>query len=165
MFVSLYEAFPEIAQRETRSITVLPRSDAPVPPGEYGFLELYCEEAGCDCRRVMFVVVKPGGTESLATIGWGWEDPAFYEQWCGESDPAYVTALKGPALNLGSPECAFANGLLDLVRYVLLRDEDYVKRVKRHYAMMRRWVDGSGAREKQSGTNQKAGSSKRRKAR
>src|ERR1039458_3144226 len=43
------ERFPEVGARETRSATVTQRQD--LPDGEYGFLELYCDEPGCDCRR------------------------------------------------------------------------------------------------------------------
>jgi len=32
---------------------------AVLPDGEYGFLEFYCNEAGCDCRRALFMVVSP----------------------------------------------------------------------------------------------------------
>jgi hypothetical protein len=53
-YVLLHNYFPELAGRETRSVTVPPGSPLGLPPGEYGFLETYCDEPGCDCRRVMF---------------------------------------------------------------------------------------------------------------
>jgi len=49
------ERFRELGARETRSLTVTGRSD--LPDGDYGFIELYCNEPDCDCRRVTIVVL------------------------------------------------------------------------------------------------------------
>src|SRR5205814_215279 len=49
--------FPELGARETRSVTVPDKED--LPSGEYGFIELYCNEPQCDCRRVVVVVLRP----------------------------------------------------------------------------------------------------------
>ena len=51
-FAPFYELFPELAPRETRSVTI--KNDPSLPDGEYGLIEAYCNEPGCDCRRVMF---------------------------------------------------------------------------------------------------------------
>ena len=76
-YVGFYEYFPEIAKRETHSITILEKSDTGLPAGEYGFLELYCNERKCDCRRVFFYVVTPSRTQPLAVIAYGWESKEF----------------------------------------------------------------------------------------
>ena len=70
-FVELYVYFPEVAGRETRSITIPPGSGFDLPPDDYGFLELYCNERGCDCRRVLFYVVARSRAGVQAVIGWG----------------------------------------------------------------------------------------------
>jgi hypothetical protein len=69
------ERFPEVGARETRSVTVTNRQD--LPDGEYGFLEFYCNEPGCDCRRVMIDVLRP---ESGVEQGLG-----HHQLWMGES--------------------------------------------------------------------------------
>ena len=56
------ERFPELGRRETRSL-IVPQGHA-LPAGEWGFFELYCEEPGCDCRRVTICVMRPD-------TGWG----------------------------------------------------------------------------------------------
>jgi hypothetical protein len=61
-----------------------------------------------------------------------------------DNDPHIISELKGPALNLGSPQSDLAPALLDLVRNVLLRDNAYIDRIKRHYSMFRAKIDGSG---------------------
>ena len=144
-YAPFHEFFPEVAMRETRSVTVPPDSDTGVPPGEYGFLELFCNEKGCDCRRVFLYVVSAPKNDVHAVIAYGWESPAFYSKWMGDNDPTIIDSLRGPCLNLGSPESAAAPALLDLFRNVLLRDTAYLGRIKRHYRMFREKVEGAGA--------------------
>jgi hypothetical protein len=75
--VPFYTQFPEIAARETRSIIVWGQDD--LPDGEYGFLEFYCNEKNCDCRRVIFSVTEAEQPNKiLATINYGWESARFY---------------------------------------------------------------------------------------
>jgi len=132
---------PEMAEREFRSITVQEGTDLPLPPGEYGFAEFYCDEQGCDCRRVFFYVISPGSSRPLAVIAWGWEGREFYTRWLHQSDPHMIADLMGPVLNLCSPQSKLAPALLDLVKDVLLKDPDYIDRIKRHYRMFRDKID------------------------
>jgi len=135
--------FPEVAAKETRSITVFDDdSGTGLPPGEYAFCEMFCDEQGCDCRRVFFYVMARGRQGPEAVIAWGWEPLDFYAKWLREGDPAMVEAVKGPSLNLGSPETRLAPALLAFVRDHLLRDDAYVERVKRHYRLFRAEIDG-----------------------
>ncbi len=140
-YALFHSRFPEVAERETRTITVFANSNVGLPAGDYGFLEMFCDEAGCDCRRVFFYVVSSLRKDVEAVVAWGWEDRAFYERWMKENDPLVLDALKGPALNLGSPQTRLASALLDLVATVLLQDSEYVQRVKAHYRMFREHVE------------------------
>jgi len=133
--------FPEVADRETRSIAVLPGSGGGLPEGEYGFVELYCDERGCDCRRVLFSVIRRSHPGIQAVIAWGWEDLDFYAKWFKSDSAADIAELKGPVLNIGSPATELAPALLELVRDVLLKDPEYVERIKRHYKMFKDKVD------------------------
>ena len=60
ILMPFYEIFPEIAEKETRSLHILQDSDdSEAPPvGSYSFLELYCPDLDCDCRKVNIVVVS-----------------------------------------------------------------------------------------------------------
>jgi hypothetical protein len=136
-----HDLFPAVAERETRTLTILPGSNTGLPAGHYAFLEMFCDEPGCDCRRVFFSVVSSIRQEIEAVVAWGWEDIAFYAAWMKDDDPEVLASLKGPALNLGSPETALAPALLELTRTVLLRDGDYVERLKRHYQLFRQRID------------------------
>src|SRR4030065_158897 len=85
--VSFYTRFRDLAAKEMRSATV--RGRPGIPDGEYGFLELYCDEPECDCRRVVIDVVSPTtGPKIWATINYGWESVAYYEKWMGDKETA-----------------------------------------------------------------------------
>ena len=147
-YALFHEYFPEIAERETRSITVPPGDNLGLPAGEYGFLDMYCDEPGCDCRRVFFYVVCAHRQGPEAVIAWGWEDVDFYAKWFQYGDAADAAELKGPVLNVGSPATELAPALLELVRNLLLTDPEYVERIKRHYRMFRERVDQPRARRR-----------------
>jgi hypothetical protein len=137
-FVPFHDTFPDLAERETRTLTIL--DDAKLPAGDYALIELYCDEPDCDCRRVFFWVLSSQTSEVVAVIAYGWENTRFYAQWIGDDDPQMARALKGPILNPGSLQAAFAPALLDIVKNVVLQDEHYVARLKTHYAMFRETV-------------------------
>ena len=76
-----FSRFPELAARETRTVKLL-EPFAGLPAGEYGFLDLYCNEPTCDCRRVLFQVCRADRPNKvLATINYGWESEDFYAKW------------------------------------------------------------------------------------
>lgn len=146
--VPFLERFPELGVRETRSVTATHHQD--LPDGEYGFLELYCDEPGCDCRRVMIDVLRPetGWNKIWATISYGWESLDFYRKWCGTgSNPIHI---KGPYLDPFNPQSQYSPALLNLFRF-LVQSPDYVERLERHYRMFRQSIDtepgGAGAQE------------------
>ena len=158
-----HDLFPEIAEAETRSITVSDgMSEIELPPGEYAFCEMFCNERGCDCRRVFFYVLSRFRRGPAAVIAWGWEKREFYAKWLHDDDPQMISALMGPCLNLGSPQTELGDALLDLVRDVLLQDEAYVERIKRHYSLFRARIDGKSRvgprkeRKKRKGRKRKA---------
>src|SRR5260370_1437505 len=43
-FVSFHDLCPDVAERETRCLTVMPNSNMGVPPGDYSFVEMFCNE-------------------------------------------------------------------------------------------------------------------------
>jgi hypothetical protein len=140
-FVAFHELCPDVAHRETRTITMHPGARLGVPAGEYHFIEMFCDEPRCDCRRVFFSVFSSTQKRVEAIIAWGWEDRAFYMQWLGINDPRLGMEMQGPVLNLGSPQSENAEALLELTRNVLLVDPLYVERIKRHYALFRSKID------------------------
>ncbi len=139
-YTSFHHYFPEIAEKETRTMTTL-KQDGDIPKGSYGLLEMYCDDPGCDCRRVFLEVYDWERGQSMAYIAYGWESANFYRNWFGRDEPAIIRGLKGPVLNDGSPQSRFAPAFLELVRDIVLQDPNYIARLKRHYQMFKEKVD------------------------
>lgn len=155
-----HDVLPEIAERETRVLRLVRVAEAgPLEP-RYSFLEMFCNEPGCDCRRVFFYVMSSDRQALETVIAWGWEPPAFYARWIRDDDAAVIAEIKGPALNRGSPHTSRAPVILSMVENILLRDEAYVDRIKRHYALFRAEID---RRDKSSRVGTARGRNKRRK--
>lgn len=128
--------FPELGARETRALRVTGRKE--LPDGDYGFLELYCDEPGCDCRRVMIDVLRED--KIWATLNYGWEKVEFYRQWGRCSSDREAQAMKGPVLDPLNPQTKYSRVLLERFR-ILLESPHYVQRFKHHYQMFRAVVE------------------------
>jgi hypothetical protein len=131
--VPFHALFHDLALKEMRSASIRGRDD--IPDGEYGFLELYCNEAACDCRRVIInVISSTGGRKIWATINYGWESPGFYEKWSGITRE--VEQFAGAFLDPLNPQTEYSRALLRLFESVVA-DETYLERLKRHYALFK----------------------------
>jgi hypothetical protein len=113
--------FPEVARTETRTLKLIV-DRPPIAADAYGLLEMFCIEQGCDCRRVMLNVHSMRTMKPVAMINYAF-DP--------EDD------MRGPFLNDLNAKDPLALALLDLVRAVLENDADYVKRLERHYSIVK----------------------------
>ena len=139
--VPFFEAAGDRALAETRSITVI--EDDLVPRDDYAFMEFYCDDPACDCRRVIFQVWrKSTGNKVWATITYGWDTPEYYAKWshCGLGSEAREMA--GSTLEQISPQMKLSGGLLRIFRELLQSDPEYVARLKRHYQEMCRGRGG-----------------------
>ena len=134
--IPFYTRFPELAPRETRCIHVLtPGGDLPV--GEYAFIEFYCEDPSCDCRRVLLQVsTAQSPHDSLAMINFGWESVEFYTRWMRGDEEAGLESTDA-TLDPMQPQSPLADALLDVFRSNLMTDPDYVARLARHYAIFK----------------------------
>lgn len=131
-----FERFPDLAARETRSM-ILPRPTGGLPAGRYGILELYCDEPGCDCRRVVFEVVEESRPNTpLAIINYGWESEQFYAAKLG-GDRDSARQIRAGSLDPLNPQSELAPALLRLLQEVVLQDPAYVARLGRHYGMVK----------------------------
>lgn len=142
-YVAFHELCPELAKRETRVATIVKDPKGNLPAGEYAFLEMFCDEPGCDCRRVFFYVMSSPRKKVEAVVCYGWESPDFYRKWLQDDDPHFVGELMGPSLNLASPQSSLAPAILELVRNILLQDHAYIERIKQHYRLFRKNIDSN----------------------
>jgi len=139
-YVPFYNLFPKIAEKQTRVITLFGKSEFDLPAGEYAFIEMYCNEKGCDCRRVFFNVFY-NRKQVAAMIAYGWEPLEFYARWMGEDDPEVIEQLKGPTTSMLGPQSEKAGQVLEMLKKLVLTDEKYIERIKEHYRLFREQID------------------------
>ncbi len=133
--IPFYEMFPEIAEKETHYFHLLQKDEDPEAPpeGSYSFVELYCPDLECDCRKVNIVVISNEDGKEYATIQFGWEDQAFYNDHFGFDDHGLPGPDFVPMQFLGK----HAEFFFDKFEKLCLVDTAYVDRLKRHYNMMK----------------------------
>jgi hypothetical protein len=134
-FRPFYSDFPKIAAKQTRSITI-PNEIGGLQKGEYGFIELYCSDKHCDCRRVMIQVLTPDADRPLAVISYGWEPKPFYRKWAKALSDEDLNWFKGPALDPYQPQGQYSEILL-LHFKLQLGDKKYTNRLIGHYVMVK----------------------------
>lgn len=131
---SFHSLFPELAMREVRCLHFGPGQS--LPAGEYIYLEFYCEDLDCDCRRMFLQVISPNESgRVLASINYGWEKESFYRKRM-PYDPEAAPALVKGELDPINEQSEFAELLLKAFQQFVL-DETYRLRVRRHHRLFR----------------------------
>jgi hypothetical protein len=150
--IPFHTVFPELAQREVRCVHVGPRQGGSptandLPADEYPFMEFYCEDLNCDCRRVFLQVIAKGQPGKIfASIGYGWESERFYRRKMPWAPDGVRGTMRGE-LDPFNEQSEFAAEFLDLFQKVLL-DEPYRLRLRRHYRMFREELARRAAADK-----------------
>jgi hypothetical protein len=126
--LTFHTLFPDEA--DTGYGTVIPVSRAGLPKRPFCFVESYCVEPECDCRRVMLSVIDSETDEQVATINYGFEppEPPF------DDEPQWF-------LDPLNPQSKLSDSFLDLFEYMIEHDRSYHDRLVRHYEMWKRVVD------------------------
>ena len=121
--------FPRVAQKECRTIT--PFNYPSLPDRTFLLMELYCVDAGCDCRRVVLNVMDVDERRQVATINYGFEPPEH--PWDVDQGQIFLDPL--------NPQSAWSEALFAVVKEMIESDSAYRARLLRHYAMWKRVVD------------------------
>lgn len=129
-FVSFEAVCPEIGTSETRVAHIF--NNPEVPDGSYAFLECYCTDPECDCQLVHFKVIGMDGQEH-ASISYGWNSKAFYDEAFSACDHNFP----GPDFAILHWQGPYAKYFLEFCKNILIRDEAYVERLKRHNALFK----------------------------
>ena len=140
--IPFHLACPETAARETRSVIVGP---GPVlPASEYAYVEFYCPDPGCDCRRVFIQVFSSDLPQTvLASINFGWERERFYRRKM-PYDPEASRQITRGCLDPINKQSEYAPLLLSLFQDIVA-DEPYRLRLKRHYRQFKQHVNSRAA--------------------
>jgi hypothetical protein len=120
-------AFPKLAETELRNFTIGPGSGSDLPAGRYGFLEAYCDEKGCDCRRVVIAVFSEEERDFVAHINLGFNSE---------------DEMAGPFLDPLNPQGPHAEELLAFFTDIINRDPAYLARLQRHYVQFKERIEG-----------------------
>jgi len=125
---------PEIGLDETREVEVI--VDCFVPKDVYGFVEMYCMDPDCDCRKVILQIFSIKNNKFIASIDYGWESREFYAKWLSvRPDSKIIDRLVNPSLNPLGPTSSIANGVLQLVTENIT--PFYIERLKKHYKLFK----------------------------
>ncbi len=135
-FISFLKFYNDLGLKEMRSFAV-PSGAFGVPIGEYDLLENYCDERGCDCRKVMvnIISVENDSVKIWATIHFGWENPSYYHEYFSK-DIAIAQKMSGSYLEPLGEQSKHAPRFLGIWAQII-RDENYVERLKRHYKLFK----------------------------
>lgn len=133
------DLFPDLAARQMIHLWIDPPG-MELPVNSYWFLEYYCDEPECDCRRVILDVLG-GGYDGrvFASIHYGWETLEFYRAFDPDPNLANARLLKQGVLNPAAINCDWADVLLSEVRKEVLSDPKAVRRFIKHYEMAKRY--------------------------
>lgn len=118
-------------QTEPLRSLILLDTKSGLPPDEYIFMENFCGDKTCDCRKVMINVASKSQRKILATISYGWEPMSFYTEWL-HGDKDLAEEMKGPSLELGGVQSEYAKRLLGYFKKYT-GDDIYNKRLEKHY--------------------------------
>ena len=128
------EPYPQIFPDSDDAVLTLKldRKSGRIPKGDYSFVECYCTDPQCDCRRVTLAVINEKTKQkALISLGFDQEGP-----------------LAGPFLDPSHRQSAYADELLVLFVMILNDDRDWLSRMYRHYRAVRKKVDGKTYRGK-----------------
>ena len=114
---------------QIRTVTI--SCDPNLPDGEYSFVDMYCTDSSCDCRKTMVAVLHKG--TNIATIDYGWESEAYYEKWIGGGFPG-MPKMSGTSIATCSNRIS-PNGILALFNHLL--DKKWTGIFKEHYRLVK----------------------------
>jgi len=115
-------------KHQVRTVTI--NQSPQLPDGDYSFIDTYCADPNCDCRKTMIQVMH--NEKIVSIINYGWESAAFYENWWGDdSIDIPMPKMHGASIDITSPDLVDRNGILSLFNALL--NDIWVAKFKHHY--------------------------------
>lgn len=108
-----------------------------VPDGDYKFIDMYCVDPECDCRKTIIYVYR--NNIHVSAISFGWESPDYYQKWAGRRDDDQAgLEMSGASIDMNSPNRVSPKGMLDFFNALL--NEEWIGKFKTHYAAVKKKV-------------------------
>ena len=124
----------EILGPECQIRSVVLTDDPYLPSGAYTFLDTYCTDNTCDCRKTIIQIFHDDKLVSI--VSFGWESPKFYLRWLNSTrDRELATEMSGVSIDPSSPDLVSPKGILLLVKHLL--DEKWISMLKENYRLIR----------------------------
>ncbi len=109
-----------------------------LPDGHYRFVDLYCTDKKCDCRKTMIQVFHDG--KHVSTLNYGWESPNFYCKWMGIENDPMAKDMSGLSVDFSSPGRLDQQAILELVENLIKSNIDgdsWVSNIQKNYKLLR----------------------------
>jgi len=113
--------------------TVGLRDSRQLPDGDYRFVDTYCVDPSCDCRKTMILVFL--NDVHVSTINYGWEPMSFYQEWMGSKDERISGEMSGAYIDITSPNGVPPKGMLAF--FMALLNENWIARFRAHYSAVK----------------------------
>ncbi len=104
-----------------------------LPNGEYAFVDFYCTDPKCDCRKTIIKIYHD--KKHVSTVNYGWEKPAFYAKW-GKIDDQMSRDMSGLSIDFMSPDLMDSPTALRLMKALL--DEAWIAKIQLTYGKIRK---------------------------
>ena len=125
----------ELLGPECQVRTVVLAADPYLPSGAYTFLDTYCTDNTCDCRKTIMQIFHEKKLVSI--VSFGWESPKFYLRWLHSTqDHELAEEMSGVSIDLSSPDIVSRQGILLLVNHLM--DKNWISRIKENYRLIRK---------------------------
>lgn len=124
----------EILGPECQIRSIVLADDPRLPSGHYTFLDTYCTDNTCDCRKTIIQIFHEDRLVSI--VNYGWESPQFYHRWLGSAEERDLAEeMSGLSIDLTSPNRVSPEGILILMNHLL--DKKWITLLKEHYRRIR----------------------------
>ena len=125
----------ELLGPECQIRTVVLTADSYLPPGEYTFIDTYCTDNTCDCRKTIIQIFHDEKLVSI--VSYGWESPKFYLRWLGSTrDLEFAKEMSGVSIDPSSPDRVSPQGILLLIKHLM--DPKWISMLKENYRLIRK---------------------------
>tara|TARA_B110000037_G_scaffold167729_1_gene190007 strand:- start:7105 stop:7608 length:504 start_codon:yes stop_codon:yes gene_type:complete len=125
----------EILGPECEVRTAVLADDPHLPVGEYTFIDTYCTDNSCDCRKTIIQIFHV--KKHVATVSYGWESPKFYLRWLNNTQERELAKeMSGVSIDYSSPNLVSSEGILLFINHLL--DEKWISIIKKNYSLIRK---------------------------